>query len=803
MKRPFVIVVSFYALGLLLAEFFQPPLSTLFAVSFLTVVPVLAFKRIRPFLLGVLLVLAGWTNLVFHTAIISPHDLRRLAGDGPAMATVRGTLVRAPRIKLFERDGGETELSQARVRVSAIRLDQGWQPAEGAVLVSTPGSLSTNYFTGQSVEISGVLTQPPLPRARGLFNDRNYLQIHGIYYVLKTSSGVDWRLREPVLPGPPWTDRFLDWSQRVLAIGQPEDETQRLLWAMTLGWRTAFTGDVGDPFLRAGTMHLFAIDGLRIGLVSGMIVALLRVLRVSRAWCGAIAIPVIWFYSAATGWEPSAIRASVMMSVVLAGWMLKRPGDLLNSLAAAAFLILLGEPCQLLEAGFQLSFLVMLTIGLLLPKLNDFFDRLLKYDPLLPEQLVPKWRRGLTEVLRRLAQLFALSLAAWIGSIPLSALYFNLFSPVSPLANLIAVPLGTCALMANLGALVCGTWFPWCTGLFNNAAWFLMVAMTRVSEWSTRIPGAYWYVSAPSWIWIGIYFAVLIFVLSGGLKRRLGKIFGAGALILIIVLALAQWNPSRKETDLTILPLNGGHIVLVDAPGRNNDWLVDCGNEDAVTFTLKPFLRAQGVNKIPRLALTEGDAKNCAGAPSLDALFGIGELWTSPVHFRSGIYNESVAAFENPPSRHRIFEYGDIRGSWQVLWPPATNGFARADDSALVLMGNFSGTKILLLSDLSRAGQSALLEGTNDLHADIVVAGLANDGETLADALMAAAQPKVMVVADSEFPPMRRASRKLKERLEQTGVPVIYTRDAGAVTIAVNPTGWRLATMDGQIFQGR
>ena len=59
-------------------------------------------------------------------------------------------------------------------------------------------------------------------------------------------------------------------------------------------------------------MHLFAIDGLRIALISGMLVALLRVLHVSRAWCGAVAIPVIWFYTAATGWEPSAIRASAL-----------------------------------------------------------------------------------------------------------------------------------------------------------------------------------------------------------------------------------------------------------------------------------------------------------------------------------------------------------------------------------------------------------------------------------------------------------------------------------------------------------
>ena len=74
------------------------------------------------------------------------------------------------------------------------------------------------------------------------------------------------------------------------------------------------------------------------------------------------------------------------------------------------------------------------------------------------------------------ARYCALSFAAWLGSIPLAAKYFHLFSPVSTLANIIAVPLGTLALMSNLGALICGTWFPWATELFNHSAWFFMVA---------------------------------------------------------------------------------------------------------------------------------------------------------------------------------------------------------------------------------------------------------------------------------------------------------------------------------------
>ncbi|HVU06928.1 MAG TPA: ComEC/Rec2 family competence protein [Verrucomicrobiae bacterium] len=798
MKRPLAAVVSCYAAGLFLGNFFTPPLAALFSVSFLMLALAVLLEKFRPHLLCVLLMSAGWTNLVFHTAILSPNDLRNLIGDETKIASVRGILTRTPQIKITERRGETSERSATQVQVSEIRLEKNWLPARGEILVSIPAPLPADFFDGQSVEISGVISQQPPPLADGLFDARTYFATRGIFYQLKTASTNDWQLREPVLKTPPLTDQFLDWSKRMLALGLPEDDTLRLLWAMTLGWRTAFTGDIGDPFLRAGTMHLFAIDGLRIALLSGMMVTLLRVLQLSRAWCGAIAIPAIWFYTAATGWESSAVRASVMMTIVLGGWALKRPGDLLNSLAAAAFLILLAEPRQLFQASFQLSFSVMLVIGLLLPKLNHFTDGLLKHDPLLPDELISQSRRAFISTARILARYFSLSLAAWLGSIPLSALYFHLFSPISPIANLIAVPLGTFALMANLGALICGNWFPFTTELFNQAAWFFMAAMQWVSAEFTKIPGSYFYVPAPSWISIGIYYAILIVAFSGILKTLPRKIIFAAILIFIAAIYFVRWENARGQTEITVLPLNGGHSVFVDAAGHKNDWLIDCGNENAVNFTLKNFLRAQGVNQIPRLVLTEGDLKNCGGAILLDELFGIGGLWTSPVHFRSGNYNQIVSEFEKS-NRHRTLNYGDEIGNWKILWP-TTNNLPRADGQPLVMLGNFSSVKILLLSDLSRAGQNGLLSQTNDLRADIVVAGLPNEDEPLSNALIEAIQPKIIVIADSEFPATRRASRELKERLAQTKIPVIYTRHSGAVKIVAAKSGWKLQTADGQKF---
>jgi len=293
---------------------------------------------------------------------------------------------------------------------------------------------------------------------------------------------------------------------------------------------------------------------------------------------------------------------------------------------------------------------------------------------------------------------------------------------------------------------------------------------------------------------------VLIGWLSGWLFAPKQRIWSVAALILLVAGYAWHWQATRSEIKLTVLPLNGGHAVFVDAAGRKNDWLVNCGDENAVNFTLKPFLRAQGVNHVQRLVLTHGDLRSSGGAESLNKLFGIGEIYTSPARFRSMAYREIIAEFEKQSLRHRIINRGGTAGCWQVLHPDAMDNFEHADDASLVLLGNFYGPRVLLLSDLGREGQSARLSRTDDLRADIVIAGLPDEGEPLCDALLDAAQPKVIVIADSEFPATRRASPKLRARLEQKGIPVIYTRTAGAVTILLRPDGWELRAMDGQKF---
>ncbi len=161
MKRPLVAVVSCYATGLLLAEFFQPPLVALFAASFLVLVlacraeasarrRVLVLEKLRPLLIWPLLALVGWTNLASRTAIVSPNDLRALLGDTNAIVTVRGTLIETPHLRITERDDRQTERSVTQVRVSALGRNANWQPACGSIIVTTPGAASRSKFRASS-----------------------------------------------------------------------------------------------------------------------------------------------------------------------------------------------------------------------------------------------------------------------------------------------------------------------------------------------------------------------------------------------------------------------------------------------------------------------------------------------------------------------------------------------------------------------------------------------------------------------------------------------------------------------------
>jgi competence protein ComEC len=795
-KQPLLPVVLWFVAGILLADRvpFQP--AGLFGLALAVASLAIFWGRSRPVLLAALIFLAGAVDLTRQTAVISPIDLRSLFGEQDAIVTLRGRLSSTPSLRISDYQGQSTTRAHVEIQVIGVKpLDQPWQPALGRVAASAPEAVAGKLFAGQTVEVFGVLRRPRGPQAEGLFDYREYLRRQQIHFQLQTRFPDDWNIVDSPARAP-LADRFRAWGRQTLALGLPgEDESLRLEWALTLGWKTALTDEVAEPFIRASTYHIFAVDGLRMAILFGIFFALSRALNLSRPASGLVLLPLLWFYTALTGWPASAIRATVMLTVVVLGWSLKRPADLLNSLFAAALGILLWQPQQLFQAGFQLSFLVVLSILLVLPPLERLGQWLLLPDPLLPPGLLPRWRKILGGPLRFLMDIFLVSLAAWLGSIPLAACYFHIFTPVSAFANLLAVPLCALVLTANIGSLLLAAWLPAGAVLFNHAGWFLMECIRVTSAWFASWPGAYAYVPAPGWFAIGLYYFALLGLMTGWLFRPGWRGLKMSALAaLFAVWGVLCWR-EHSASRLTVLPLDGGSAILCDRPGHRDDLLVDCGPEAEAKSVLTPFLRSQGEGHLPRLLLTHGEARFVGGAETIRQTFSVNQIAISPVRFRSPVYQRILEHFTNDMTISR----GDLIAGWTVLHPAADDHFPLADDNALVLRADFSGVRVLLLSDLGRAGQDALLARNPDLHADILVAGQPAKGEALCEALLNVVRPRVIVITG---PGRYGAGREFSGRLARRGVPVIYADEAGAVTVSLRAGRWEIRAMDGTRLGG-
>ncbi|MGZ4962539.1 MAG: ComEC/Rec2 family competence protein, partial [Limisphaerales bacterium] len=366
MGRPLLKVAVFYTAGILVGEFLRVPLLWLLFAGGAAAVGGIAWQRARPVLLATLFVLLGLANTTWRTSISSPADLRVLIGEKPEMVSIRGRLSTAPAEHLFERHHEEQMRTVAYVDVSSLARGTNWQVANGQVIVMTPGVLAEKFYDGQNVQVSGVILPPSGPFADGLFDSKSFLKRKGIYYQLRVASTNDWQVAG-VPARRPLSDRFFAYAKKTLALGLPQDDLPlRLTWTLVLDWKAPMTSTVEEPFVRAGTFHIFAVDGLRIGLITMMFITLLQVLQVPRRWAGALAVLGIWFYVGVTGFPASAIRAAIMATVVIGGWIVKRPSDLMNSLFAAALIILIWDPQQLFQPGFQLSFVVVLCILLIL-----------------------------------------------------------------------------------------------------------------------------------------------------------------------------------------------------------------------------------------------------------------------------------------------------------------------------------------------------------------------------------------------------------------------------------------------------
>lgn len=262
---------------------------------------------------------------------------------------------------------------------------------------------------------------------------------------------------------------------------------QATLGALTLGYKEDLDPTLKQAFQRSGAAHILAVSGLHTGIIYAVLLSLLTIggrrrplyeNKIGRRALSLAVIITMWGYAFLTGLTPSVVRSVVMISVVEVGRMLYRQGNTLNCVLFAAWAILLVRPLDLFSVSFQLSFAAVLAIVLLAPNLSSLGG------------LPRGWRGALQQVGSYVIGLLVVSLAAQIGTMPLSLYYFGQCSNYFLLTNLLVLPLAGVIVVMGFGSLllggipVAGYWIAQGT---KGVVWLLNHAV----RWIESLPGAY------------------------------------------------------------------------------------------------------------------------------------------------------------------------------------------------------------------------------------------------------------------------------------------------------------------------
>jgi competence protein ComEC len=273
--------------------------------------------------------------------------------------------------------------------------------------------------------------------------------------------------------------------------------------AMMLGRRRGLAKDQSLLFLHGGAMHLFAINGLHIGVVALSMNALLALVRCPRRVAGALVLAVLWLDVDTTGASPSALRAFLMLAAVEIAWMCRLPVNPPAAVTVSALVVLLEDPMEFLSASFQMSYSVVTAIFLLgLPLGSRLLTRFRPFRDL-PEAGW-RWRHHVAAATaRHLCPAVGVGAAAALVSAVAGVEFFGLFAPVGLLANLVLAPLASLVIVSGFASLVAGLARASAASvLFNSASGLILALIGTLLRLATAIPGA-WVSAHYRSTWIG------------------------------------------------------------------------------------------------------------------------------------------------------------------------------------------------------------------------------------------------------------------------------------------------------------
>lgn len=343
-----------------------------------------------------------------------------------------------------------------------------------------------------------------------------------------------------------------------------------LMKSLLFSDKTELDDDVSDAFSKCGLQHTMAVSGLHLSIICSFLYAILLIFGKKRRFCSIAGIIAVIVFMLIVGFRYSAVRAGIMMIILLSGGLVRRRADGVNSLFAAATLLIILNPYCAVNISFLMSFCATLGMVLLFAPIYEYLNGKLS---------------GKRTVLLKIAAPFIQSVCASIAVLPITWMFFGNVSLLSPLANMILLPI--ISICVVFGVLCClfspikfiATVFGAIVSLICKLIIMIAGALSRIAV-IAHISSKYFGLCLAA-VLILTAVAYLLIMLKCGKKRRIIRITSLLCIIVLLFGCILEHTYSRDQVTISLLKSGAGTTAVLNDNG--SAILIGAGGSSAVT----------------------------------------------------------------------------------------------------------------------------------------------------------------------------------------------------------------------------